>query len=316
MASIKKRPDGSYRARYRDADGREHSKHFERKIEAQHWLDGVTAALVRGDYCDPAPAKITFGEYAERWRNAQVWRKSSAAKVESHFRHHILPRFADRPIASIRPSGVQAFVRELADNLAPRTVRSVYTFFASAMRAAVADSVIPSSPCVGVKLPKIEHKRVVPLSIEQIQAIADAMPERYSALVVLAAGTGLRQGEALGITLDRVDFLRRNLTVDRQIVVPSRGEPTLAPTKTTASVRTVPLPDVVLDALVEHLRHFPAEPDGLIFTNKHGKAIRSSAGLNQWLHRAVAEAGAPSETTFHDLRHHYASLLIRHGASV
>src|SRR5262249_41015667 len=67
MASIKRRPDGSYRARYRDAEGREKSKHFERKIDAQRWLDGVTASLVRGDYVDPKAGKIAFGEYATRW---------------------------------------------------------------------------------------------------------------------------------------------------------------------------------------------------------------------------------------------------------
>jgi len=74
----------------------------------------------------------------------------------------------------------------------------------------------------------------------------------------------------------------------------------------------VPLPDVVLDARAEHLRRFAAEPDGLIFTTERGKAIRSASGLGRWFQRAVAHAGAPAETTFHDLRHHYASLLIRH----
>jgi integrase len=48
------------------------------------------------------------------------------------------------------------------------------------------------------------------------------MPERYRALVVLAAGTGLRHGEALGPELDAVDFLRRTLRVRQQLGVPAR----------------------------------------------------------------------------------------------
>ena len=45
MASIAKRPNGKWRARYRDAAGREHARHFERKVDAQRWLDEVTASL-------------------------------------------------------------------------------------------------------------------------------------------------------------------------------------------------------------------------------------------------------------------------------
>lgn len=75
-------------------------------------------------------------------------------------------------------------------------------------RAAVADKLIPESPCRRIKLPKAERRQVVPLATEAVEALIDAMPERYRALVVLAAGTGLRQGECFGLTLDRVDFLR------------------------------------------------------------------------------------------------------------
>jgi len=53
MASIAKRPNNKWRARYRDDDGKEHSRHFPRKVDAQKWLDQVTASVVRGDYVDP-----------------------------------------------------------------------------------------------------------------------------------------------------------------------------------------------------------------------------------------------------------------------
>ena len=54
MASIQKRPDGRYRARYRDEAEKEHSRHFKRKSDAQRWLDEVTASVVRGDYVAPS----------------------------------------------------------------------------------------------------------------------------------------------------------------------------------------------------------------------------------------------------------------------
>jgi hypothetical protein len=79
MASITKRPDGRWRARYRDDAGKEHAKHFDRKVDGQRWLDEVTAAVVTGQYVDPRAARITFVEYAEAWRQGRctgrrLWR--------------------------------------------------------------------------------------------------------------------------------------------------------------------------------------------------------------------------------------------------
>ena len=94
---------------------------------------------------------------------------------------------------------------------------------------------------------------------EQTLAIRTAMPRELRAMVTLGAGTGLRQSEVFGLTLDRLDFLRRTVTVDRQVLThPGRG-PAFGPPKTKASVyRTIPLPQVVTDELAEHLAAFPA----------------------------------------------------------
>jgi integrase len=309
MASIKRRSDGRWRARYRDPGGRERAKHFARRIDAERWLDGKRAQLVRGDYVDPAAGKVTFGEYAATWQAGQVCRPSSAAKIDRTLRRHVLPRWESRPIGSIRPSEVQSWVREVADHLAPNTVASVVRTASAVFRAAIADRLIAVSPCAGVKLPEIVSDRVTPLELSQVHALADEMPDRYRALVVLGAGTGVRISEALGLTVDRVDFLRRMLTIDRQLV--AVGE--LGPPKTRASVRDIPLPDVVLDALSQHLAAFPS--DGFVFTNEAGRPIARNRFAEVWS-RARGAAALPTAVTYHDLRHHYASLLIRHGESV
>jgi integrase len=313
MASINRVAAG-WRARYRTPDGRSRSRTFKRKVDAERFLTSIEHDKLLGAYVDPRAGRVTFAEYAEKWRAVQVWRPSTAAAVESSLRQHALPRFGTRPLGSIRPSEVQAWIRELADTLAPATVRLALRFFSAAMRAAVTDRVIASSPCLGVKLPEIERARVTPLETESIQALVQAMPARYKALILLGAGTGLRQGEAFGLTVDRIDFLRRVLTVDRQLVT-TRGAPKLAPPKTAASQRTVPLPQVVLDAVAAHLAEYPSNADALVFTNERGKPIRRSVFSRVW-RPSVDAAGVPAGTTFHDLRHYYASLLIRHGESV
>src|SRR5207237_9501491 len=133
-------------------------------------------------------------------------------------------------------------------------------------KAAVGDRLIAVSPCGGIKLPKQDRGEIVPLAIEAVEALADAVPERYRVLILFAAGTGLRQGECFGLTVDRVDFLRRLVRVDRQLVLAGSGPPQFGPPKTQASVRTVPLPGVVASALAAHLERRPAGNDGLIFT--------------------------------------------------
>ena len=120
------------------------------------------------------------------------------------------------------------------------------------------------------------------------------------------------------MTTGAVDFLRRSLRVERQLVLLPGAPPYLAPPKTAASRRTVPLPDVVLDALSRHLAAFPpAEgPDAPVFTRPDGAGIsRTRFSASVWV-PAVARVGLPKGTGFHSLRHFYASLLIRHGESV
>jgi integrase len=320
MASIKKRENGKWRARYRDSSGREHAKHFDRKTDAQRWLDEVTASVVTGQYVDPNAGRMTFREYAEQWRGAQVHRPSSQAHVETMLRRHAYPTLGDRPLATILPSEVQAWVKRLSVGgedrkpLAPSTVSVVHSIVSSVFRAAVRDRRIPANPCEGTRLPKRERSKVVPITTEQVERLTAAMPDELRALVTFAAGTGVRGGELRGLTLDRVHFLRREVTIDRQLVGVDGVAPIWGPPKTEASYRTVPLPNVVLEALQQHLAAYDVEPDGLLFT-LGGLSISRQAFGHQWRTPARA-AGIPSGQGLHALRHYYASLLIRHGESV
>jgi integrase len=318
-------------ARWRDDAGVQRKRAFERRADAERFLVEVAADLARGAYVDPRAGRTTVREYAERWRAAQVHRATTAAQVETHLRRHVYPMFGDRALASVRPSEVQAWVRGLEQHLAPATIEVVYSFLAGIFRAAVRDRLLVISPCVDVRLPKTEPKRVEPLTTEKVEALIEAMPARYRALIVLAAGTGLRQGEAFGMELETVDFLRRTLEVRQQLVTMPGKAPYLAPPKTPASYRTVPLPQVVVDALAAHLAAFPAvplevtdatvkpepksRPAALIFTSPAGRPLRRTKFSTIW-RRAAATAELGDGETFHSLRHYYASLLIRHGESV
>jgi integrase len=103
------------------------------------------------------------------------------------------------------------------------------------------------------------------------------------------------------VEVGAIDFLRRTLRVDQQLVLLPGGEPYVAAPKTPASYRTLPLPQVVVDALATHLAT--------------GRPLRRTRFSDVW-RAAAAAAGIGDGVTFHDLRHYYASLLIRHGESV
>ena len=72
MVSIARRPDGTYRPRYRDEHGKEHARHFKRKVDAQRWLDEVTAAVHTGTHVDPKRARTTVGELAPVWLAGKI----------------------------------------------------------------------------------------------------------------------------------------------------------------------------------------------------------------------------------------------------
>lgn len=106
MASLAKRPNGKWRARYRDAAGKQHARHFARKADAQRWLDEVTTSVVTGTYVDPGAGRALFRDYAEQWRHAQVHRPNTVVHVEGLLRRHAYPTFGDRPISSMLPSEI------------------------------------------------------------------------------------------------------------------------------------------------------------------------------------------------------------------
>jgi integrase len=317
MASIERRPNGKWRTRWREHPGApQRTRQFARRIDAERFLDGLRGDLVRGSYVDPALGMTRFGPYARAWQAAQVHRPTTVAQVESHLRRHVLPFFEDRPSASVRHSEVQAWVRDRSTVLAPATVEVVFRYVAAIFRMAVEDRLIAASPCGGVKLPKKERAQIVPLETAAVLGVVEAVPARYRALVALAAGTGLRQGEAFGLTLPNVDFLRRTVRVDQQLILLPGRDPFFGPPKTEASRRSVPLPQFVAEMLARHLEEFPPGEEGELFLDDAGRRLRRNRfGESVW-RPAIRRVGLPPGTGFHDLRHYYASLLIRHGESV
>jgi integrase len=308
MASIRRREAGQWRARYRDVSGKEHARHFARKIDAQRWIDETTAAVVTGQYVDPRNASTLLRTYAAQWEAVQVGRVSTLAIIDNAVRLHINPALGDMRIGSIRQSDIQGLVKTLeGKHLAAGSVQNIYKTAVRIFASAVDDRVIPSSPCRRIKLPKGDQCEVEPLTVAQVRALDVGMGSLGAAVITLA-GSGLRIAELLGLDVADVDFLRRTIRVERQR---SRsGE--LAPLKSRSSARTIPVGQIVIDALAAYLeageRH-----TGPLFVDVVDRPLT----YRQWRHLWTnATDAAKVNATTHALRHFYASALIAGGASV
>jgi hypothetical protein len=88
MASIAKRPDDRWRARYRDGASKEHARHFRRRTDAQQWLDQEITKQQTGSWIAPRAAKMTVEEWCKRWLDGYRTRKSSTVRMAEV----ILPR--------------------------------------------------------------------------------------------------------------------------------------------------------------------------------------------------------------------------------
>ena len=297
-------------ARWRDADGKQRMRSFDRKVDASNFLTGLRADLMRGSYIDPREGKVTLRSYAEqRWLPSQVHlRPNSTSLYTSHMANHIVPLLSDRPLGALRRPDCTAFVAALAAKpLAASTVHTVYAVLRALMQSAVEDQLIPANPCSRVPLPRLDKRVVVPMTADAVSALAGKMPARYEVSVWLAAGAGLREGEALGLTVPRVEFLARRL-----VVVEQMQNKVLSPLKTRASKRVIPIDDLMLNAVTAHMQRWAPGAGQLLVTNRLGRPVQRNSFGHCW-REAVMAADLPEGTRFHDLRHFYASALIAAG---
>jgi integrase len=276
LANVQKRPNGKWRARYRDQDGKEHARHFDRKIDAQRWLDEVTTSIVTGQYVDPRAGRISFATYAERWEESLIVGEAAERITDNALRLHLVPALGARPMAAIRRNDIQVLFKNLSGQLSPGSVRNVYDVLVRVVTAAVEDKVIASSPCRRITLPPMTDEEVAPPTVAQVEAMARVMPPYLRTAVVTLAGSGLRIGELLALKVSDVDFKVGTIRVERQRLQSGL----IGPPKTSKSRRTVPVGEVVTDALLAHLAARPSKE--WLFTMEEGAPLNYRRWKTEW----------------------------------
>jgi integrase len=315
MAHVEKRGAGRWRARYRGPDGRELSRTFDRRTDADRWLASVETSKARGEWVDPALGRCTFASWVEEWSTTIVdLRPSTTDRDLRAIRVHLIPVFGDVPLARLTTPMVRRFVAVMlvTGKHSPATVRKVGQILTKVLRGAVEAGLIARSPCEGLRLPAEGRREMRFLTADQVAKLATEVGPEWECLIYTAAYAGLRWGELAGLRVPRVDLGRRSIAVVEQLNELS-GRMEWGPPKTAAGRRAVSLPSGLVDLLAAQLARPMVARSGLVFPTPLGEPMRRSNFARRVWSPAMEALGFEG-LRFHDLRHTAVALAISKGA--
>lgn len=302
-----------YRVRWRDPEHHSREKAgFPTKRDAETFLAGQTLSIASGEYVDASRARATVGERAISWlAGRESTLKPSAFRViEITWRLHVAPRWAQTPLSRVEHSSVQDWVSELANRRSATVTLRAYGILAGILDAGVNDRRLARNVARGVSLPKKTRKTHVYLTHPEVDALAREAGQ-YGPLVLTLAYTGIRWGEAVGLRVEHIDFLRRRLQVAENAV--NVGGEIIVGTPKSHRVRSVPFPAFLADTLARLCEG--KTRDQLVFGDGVNHVL-TPTHRDGWYVYAKARAKLPAKLTIHDLRHTAASLAIAAGANV
>jgi len=304
---------------------------FRTQKDARSFLTGVLSAIEKGEYV--TPSKTLLIDYLnDEWLPAvrPDLRPLSYNAYAGAVRTHVAARpwLARLPLQGVGPGHIRRLFTEMASAGKSRATRDfVRAVLSKAFSTAVEDNKLFRNPVSRVKLPKKQGgDRAKPTNIwtagELRRFLEQVADERLIAAYRLAAMTGLRRGELLGLTWRSLDLDGARLTVE-QALSNTRGGPSFAPPKTESARRTVTLDEETVESLQAHWERQKVERAvmgdvyedfDLVFCHEDGRPINPQV-LSDQFGTLVKSSGLP-RIRFHDLRHSHASLMLGSGVSI
>ena len=311
------RPNRPWRVRYR-REGRQVSKSFATKTAAQRWLRDELSKRDRGEeWLDPKAGEITVEAWSERWLDGLTDAKpKTIAGYESLLRSRVLPEFGKYQLRQVTPAAVRSWITDMSkEGLSNARIRQARQVLHQMFEVAVADGLVARNPTAQVKPPKVERRRQLFLTADQVALLADACEDRQQGAGVLIrflAWSGLRWGEAVALRRSSISKDGRRIRV-KEAATEISGKLVFGTPKT-HEARTVLLPGFVAARIATHVEAMPK--DVLVFTAKQGGPLRTSNFRRGVWTPACEDSGMPEGLLVHDLRDTAASLMISTGASI
>ena len=317
--AVRQLPSGRYQARYPGPDGRLRNgdRTFDSVTDAERWLTLKEADIVRHGWVDPDAGKVLFQPYAETWLSDRVIKPRTEELYDGLLRNHLFPSFGAKSLNEIREADVRQWRKARLDaGTGAVTVAKAYRLLRAIFNTAVnEDEILRKNPCRIKGAGKEESAERPVVSLPTVLKIADAVPARFRALVLLATFANLRWGELAGLRRKDLDLDSATVRVTASLAELNTGGLVDDTPKSAAGRRTVAFPPELVPDVRAHLEAFAeAGDDGFVFVGPKGGRLRRGNFRKIW-HRVRSEVGMP-ELHFHDLRHTGNTLAATTGASL
>jgi integrase len=331
LGSIDKQPNGRYRARYRDLNGRSRSQSFATKGEARRFLDRNSADMQRGDWVDPTMRRTRFEDWATTW-----WETTRKLRPSTRRGYHQLlhvtcsPTSPGRRLSEIDYLDVEQFIAaKLDEGLSAKKVRDAVSVLSMVMKSAVRSNARKDNPAAGhhIDVPSRKLTSGDVLSMADVHRLVAVVAEPYKPAIWLMILTGIRPAELCGLRVGAVDFVRHVVHVHETLQpIHAFGDHpyrlVTGPTKTDAGDRRIPIPAWLTEQMAEMLvlrastSGRTTNRDDYLFVRPYGGPLERDKFRQSVIRPALRAAGLPDTLRTYDLRHSHASLLIDRGANV
>lgn len=319
FGNVRKLPSGRYQVRYRGPDGLMRSGPclFDRKRDAELFLDDVRSTMARGEWLDPDAGKVPFEVFGQEWLSQRKGLSpTTMERYESAFRLQLLPELGHLTVGEISSAVVRRWHTYLLENgTGWPSAAKAYRVLRAMMNTAVDDGLIRRNPCriTGAGDDRSPERPV--LSVPEVAAVVSKIDKRYQMMVLLAAFTTLRFGELTALRRCDVDEVEGWVTVRQAQVELKTGELVVKEPKSSAGRRRVGIPSDLLPAVQWHLDTYAESgADGRLFVGPKGGYVRRQNFRRTWS-QAMKLANVPA-VHFHDLRHTGNTLAALNGANL
>jgi integrase len=320
FGAVRELKSGQWQARYRGPDGllRPADTTFPSKTDAEVWLTRKEAEILNGEWINPDAGKVLLSEYGASWIEERPNLRPKTIRLYRYLlRCHVQPHFESKTVAEIKEAHVRRWRKKLLDSgVSAVTTAKAYRLLKAILNTAVDDGIIRRNPCRIKGAGQEESAERPVLTITEVYGLAEAIDQRYRALVLLGTFASLRWAELAALRRSDIDLAACTIRVDRQLTEQLGGGSAFGPPKSKAGKRVVPFPDVIEADLRWHLACFAQDGDeGLVFSSPTGTPMRHSNFYRRaWL-PAVAKVGRQG-VHFHDLRHTGNTLTADAGANL
>lgn len=291
---------------------------FKTKKEAESALNDYVYQINRGTLINPK--EMTVRDFALEWYESTKFklRETTAEQYMGRINNWIIPNLGQYKLLELKPIHVQAFSRKLLESLEQSTANKVIAIAKMIVTHAVNLELIYKNPFTTASAIKNPKRKVKTWSFQELDKFLNIAQKhsKYYDVFFVAAYTGMRKGEILGLRKTDIDFANGKIFIKQNITETKKGLQ-VSDLKTSSSYRQVAIDTLVASILKERIKKNNElklktgslyQDHGLVFCHEDGTPYRPTS-MNRPFKRMIEMSGVP-QIRFHDLRHTHATLLL------